>query len=91
MNTFSELKLIAELERALVDQNYKIPTPIQAKTIPHAIEGKDILGCAQTGTGKTAAFALPLLDFLGDDLRKARSGHPQALVLAPTRELAIQI
>ena len=91
LNTFSELKLIAPLERALIDQNYKVPTPIQAKTIPHAIEGKDILGCAQTGTGKTAAFALPLLDFLGDDLRKARSGHTQALVLAPTRELAIQI
>ncbi|MBA63692.1 MAG: DEAD/DEAH box helicase [Planctomycetaceae bacterium] len=91
MKTFSELELIAPLEQALREQNYKIPTPIQAQTIPHAIEGKDILGCAQTGTGKTAAFALPILDFLGGDMRKARSGRPQALVLAPTRELAIQI
>ena len=91
MKTFSELRLIAPLERALKEQNYKTPTPIQAKTIPHAIEGKDILGCAQTGTGKTAAFALPMLDFLGGDMRPTRPGRPQALVLAPTRELAIQI
>jgi ATP-dependent RNA helicase RhlE len=91
LKTFSELKLIAPLERALKEQNYKIPTPIQAQTIPHAIEGKDVLGCAQTGTGKTAAFALPMLDFLGGDIRTAQPGRPQALVLAPTRELAIQI
>ncbi|TWT54993.1 ATP-dependent RNA helicase RhlE [Rubripirellula amarantea] len=91
LKTFSELKLIAPLERALKDQNYEIPTPIQAQTIPHALEGKDILGCAQTGTGKTAAFALPLLDFLGGEKRIAQPGRPQALVLAPTRELAIQI
>ncbi|MEM9643492.1 MAG: DEAD/DEAH box helicase [Planctomycetota bacterium] len=91
MKTFSELELIAPLERALQDQNYETPTPIQAQTIPHALEGKDILGCAQTGTGKTAAFALPMLDFLGGDKRSARPGRPQALVLAPTRELAIQI
>ena len=91
LKTFSELKLIAPLERALKDENYEIPTPIQAQTIPHALEGKDILGCAQTGTGKTAAFALPMLDFLGGDKRIAQPGRPQALVLAPTRELAIQI
>jgi len=91
LKTFAELNLLPPLERALREQNYKIPTPIQAKTIPHALEGKDILGCAQTGTGKTAAFALPILDFLGGDMRKARSGRPHALVLAPTRELAIQI
>jgi ATP-dependent RNA helicase RhlE len=91
LKTFSELKLIAPLERALRDQNYEVPTPIQAKTIPHALEGKDILGCAQTGTGKTAAFSLPMLDYLGAEFLKAKRGKPQALVLAPTRELAIQI
>ena len=91
MKTFSELKLIAPLERALTEQNYRTPTPIQAQTIPEALEGTDVLGCAQTGTGKTAAFALPILDFLGGDYRPALPGRPQALVLAPTRELAIQI
>ena len=91
MKTFDELKLIEPLHRALAEANYETPTPIQAQTIPHAIEGKDVLGCAQTGTGKTAAFALPILDFLGGDKRRAQPGKPQALVLAPTRELAIQI
>ncbi len=91
MKTFDELKLIEPLRRAIKDQNYTIPTPIQAQTIPHALEGKDVLGCAQTGTGKTAAFALPMLDFLAGDMRPAKPGRPQALVLAPTRELAIQI
>ncbi len=91
MKTFSELQLIEPLHRALAELNYETPTPIQAKTIPHAIEGTDVLGCAQTGTGKTAAFALPILDFLGGDKRRAVPGKPQALVLAPTRELAIQI
>ena len=67
------------------------PTPIQAQTIPAAIEGADILGCAQTGTGKTAAFALPILDFLGHEKPKTKSNRPNVLVLAPTRELAIQI
>ena len=91
MNTFSELKLIESIERSLREQNYKTPTPIQAKTIPFALEGKDILGCAQTGTGKTAAFSLPMLDYLGGEKVKAKRGKPQGLVLAPTRELAIQI
>ena len=91
MKTFSELKLIEPLEKSLREQKYEIPTPIQAQTIPFALEGKDILGCAQTGTGKTAAFALPMLDFLGGEKTKAKRGKPQGLVLAPTRELAIQI
>ena len=91
MKTFSELKLIEPLERSLREQKYEIPTPIQAQTIPFALEGKDILGCAQTGTGKTAAFALPMLDFLGGEKTNAKRGKPQGLVLAPTRELAIQI
>ena len=91
MKTFDELDLIAPLRRALADQNYTIPTAIQAKTIPHALENRDILGCAQTGTGKTAAFAVPILDYLGGEKRRAIPNRPVALVLAPTRELAIQI
>ena len=91
MNDFKSLDLFAPLQRALAEQNYKQPTPIQAQTIPAAIEGADILGCAQTGTGKTAAFALPILDFLGHEKPKTKSNRPNVLVLAPTRELAIQI
>jgi ATP-dependent RNA helicase RhlE len=75
----------------LADEQYVIPTPIQAQTIPAALAGRDILGCAQTGTGKTAAFALPILNRLGDRHRKAAPNRPLVLVLAPTRELAIQI
>ncbi len=91
LNTFEEIDLIAPLQRALKDEQYKIPTPIQAKTIPVAVSGRDVLGCAQTGTGKTAAFALPVLNHLGQRNRKAVSQRPFVLVLAPTRELAIQI
>ncbi|MBX3696792.1 MAG: DEAD/DEAH box helicase [Dokdonella sp.] len=84
--TFKELALSEPLQRVLAEVGYESPSPIQAATIPHLIDGKDLLGQAQTGTGKTAAFALPILNRL--DLRKTR---PQALVLAPTRELAIQV
>lgn len=91
MKNFSELNLIAPLQRALAEQNYSVPTPIQAQTIPAALEGADILGCAQTGTGKTAAFALPILNELGIEKCNARPNRPLALILAPTRELAIQI
>lgn len=91
MKTFAELNLIEPVQRALEDEKYEIPTPIQAQTIPAALEGRDILGCAQTGTGKTAAFALPILNLLGKQPRKARPNYPLVLVLAPTRELAIQI
>ncbi|KAA5541936.1 DEAD/DEAH box helicase [Roseiconus nitratireducens] len=85
------MDLFEPLKRALAEQNYEQPTPIQAQTIPPAIEGQDILGCAQTGTGKTAAFALPILDYLGQEKPRAMPNRPIALVLAPTRELAIQI
>ena len=85
------MDLYGPLKKALADQNYVTPTPIQAKTIPAAVEGNDILGCAQTGTGKTAAFALPILDYIAGDKLKAQPRKPLALVLAPTRELAIQI
>ena len=91
LKTFEEMDLIAPLQRALKNENYKTPTPIQAKTIPLAVSGRDVLGCAQTGTGKTAAFALPMLNHLGKRNRKATSQRPFILILAPTRELAIQI
>jgi len=84
--TFAGLNLIAPLLRALDDVGYETPSPIQARTIPLLLQGKDVLGQAQTGTGKTAAFALPLLSRI-DLSRKS----PQILVLAPTRELAIQV
>ncbi len=91
MNSFSELQLIEPLKTSLADENYEVPTPIQAKTIPAALTRKDVLGCAQTGTGKTAAFALPILNRLGQQNRKAKPKRPFALILAPTRELAVQI
>ncbi|MGI9472938.1 MAG: DEAD/DEAH box helicase [Rubripirellula sp.] len=91
MKTFSELDLIQPLQDAIADQGYETPTPIQARTITPAIAGRDVLGCAQTGTGKTAAFSLPILNRLGQSNRKAKPGRPFVLVLAPTRELAIQI
>lgn len=88
---FSDLNLIDPLQRALRDLRYEKPTPIQEQAIPVLLQKKDLLGCAQTGTGKTAAFALPLLQNLV--AQKIRPRHRQALVLvlAPTRELALQI
>ncbi|HEU0198466.1 MAG TPA: DEAD/DEAH box helicase [Nevskiaceae bacterium] len=83
---FSGLGLAPAVQRALVDVGYETPSPIQAATIPPLLAGRDVLGQAQTGTGKTAAFALPILSRL-----EAAAGTPQALVLAPTRELAIQV
>lgn len=91
MKTFDELNLIAPLQRALAEEKYETPTPIQAQTIPAAMERRDVLGCAQTGTGKTAAFALPILERLGKTNRKAIPNRPFSLILAPTRELAVQI
>ena len=79
------------LVRTVRDLGYDNPTPIQAQAIPHVLAGRDLLGSAQTGTGKTAAFALPLLDRLSARDVRRRSGHPRALVLTPTRELAIQV
>lgn len=86
MTTFSELGLPAPLLQALDGLGYETPSPIQAATIPSLLEGRDLLGQAQTGTGKTAAFALPLLTRIDYSLNE-----PQLLVLAPTRELAIQV
>ena len=84
--TFAELGLDDAVLKALRDVGYETPSAIQAATIPPLLEGRDVVGLAQTGTGKTAAFALPILSRL--DLRQKT---PQALVLAPTRELALQV
>lgn len=84
--SFRDLALIEPLLKALDDVGYETPSPIQSKVIPHMLQGKDVLGQAQTGTGKTAAFALPILSRI--DLKQK---DPQVLVLAPTRELAIQV
>jgi ATP-dependent RNA helicase RhlE len=85
--TFKDLKLIPELEKALDKQGYKVPTPIQLKSIPSLLEGRDLIGIAQTGTGKTAAFILPIL-------QRMKETYPRkvtTLILTPTRELAAQI
>jgi len=89
--SFSELGLAEPLQRALRTENYRQPTPIQAQAIPHLIAGKDLLGIAQTGTGKTAAFALPVLHRLAATSSAPPRGMMRALVLSPTRELAMQI
>lgn len=89
--TFAELNLIEPLKMALSEAGYTHPTPIQAQAIPSLLEGRDLLGCAQTGTGKTAAFALPILHRLVEANKKALPRHTRVLVLTPTRELAIQV
>jgi len=89
--TFADLGLAEPLLRALHAANYAHPTPIQARTIPPLLQGRDVLGIAQTGTGKTAAFALPVLQHLSASKELALPKSPRALVLAPTRELAVQI
>lgn len=88
---FSELSLIAPILSALEKKSYTTPTPIQQQAIPPILAGKDIFGCAQTGTGKTAAFALPILQLM--DARRKNTAHKKirSLILAPTRELATQI
>ena len=83
-------RLDPKLQQAIADAGYKTPTPIQAEAMPYLFEGRDFIGCAQTGTGKTAAFMLPILDHLVKVRRPRHIGHPRALVLSPTRELAAQ-
>ncbi len=89
--TFKDLNLIPEIQEALNLSGYTVPTPIQKSAIPILLEGKDLLGCAQTGTGKTAAFALPILNNLKTKPKKASPKNARVLVLTPTRELAIQV
>jgi ATP-dependent RNA helicase RhlE len=88
--TFKELNLSEALQKALATEGYTTPTPIQQQAIPIILEQKDLLGCAQTGTGKTAAFALPILDLLSKEPRE-KPHNIKCLILTPTRELAIQI
>lgn len=90
--TFNDLKLIAPILKALQQEGYQKPTPIQAQAIPPILAGNDLLGCAQTGTGKTAAFAIPILQLLEGQGPRGKFRNPvRALILTPTRELAIQI
>jgi ATP-dependent RNA helicase RhlE len=89
--SFDGLGLAEPLQLALKTENYLKPTPIQAQAIPLLVEGRDLLGIAQTGTGKTAAFALPILHRLSEQRLRRMPGRPHALILAPTRELARQI
>ncbi|MBB4016626.1 ATP-dependent RNA helicase RhlE [Chelatococcus caeni] len=91
MTSFSDLGLAQPLLKALESEGYEQPTPIQAQAIPHVISGRDLLGIAQTGTGKTAAFALPILHRLANAPKRPGRGRCRVLVLSPTRELASQI
>ena len=90
--SFNNLSLIEPMLKALNEEGYSLPTPIQQKSIPAVLEGRDLLGCAQTGTGKTAAFTIPMLQLLHQQQQAVKTKRSiSALVLAPTRELAIQI
>jgi len=89
---FKELNIIPDILKALQRENYSLPTPIQEEAIPLILSGRDMLGCAQTGTGKTAAFAIPTLQLLGKEKTPSlKVKNIRALILTPTRELAIQI
>ncbi len=91
MNTFNELGLSREIINGILDAGYTSPTPIQARAIPVAAKGEDLIGCAQTGTGKTAAFVLPMLSRLQAMPRSGKRRDVKALVVTPTRELALQV
>ncbi|MCA8883477.1 MAG: DEAD/DEAH box helicase, partial [Rhodobacteraceae bacterium] len=89
MTKFNDLSLGPKVLKAIEEAGYETPTPIQAGAIPPALERRDVLGIAQTGTGKTAAFVLPMISLLARG--RARARMPRSLVLAPTRELAAQV
>ena len=89
--TFEQLELIEPIQKALTKEGYTIPTPIQAEAIPYVLDGYDLLGCAQTGTGKTAAFSIPIIQNLYNERQHGKVRGIKALILTPTRELAIQI
>ena len=90
-NGFDSLNLISPLCRAVNEKEYSNPTPIQMQAVPHLLKGRDLLGCAQTGTGKTAAFALPILQRLKENYQPVGRKEIRSLILTPTRELAVQI
>src|SRR5947209_19469958 len=87
--SFEDLGLSPEVFKAVADAGYETPTPIQEQAIPYVLMGRDVLGCAQTGTGKTAGFTLPMLDILAAG--RARARMPRSLILEPTRALAAQV
>ena len=89
--TFSQLNLIDPILKALKTEGYETPTPIQEQAIPVVLQGRDLLGCAQTGTGKTAAFSIPILQRMHEAHAERGPHRIKALILTPTRELAIQI
>src|SRR6185436_2857814 len=91
--SFNNLQLIEPVLQALAGEGYTVPTPIQEKSIPFILQKKDLLGCAQTGTGKTAAFVIPILQLMHEEKQKdlQRTHYCKTLILTPTRELAIQI
>ena len=89
--TFEQLELIEPIRKALKKEKYTTPTPIQAEAIPVVLDGSDLLGCAQTGTGKTAAFSIPIIQKIEERISRGRKPGIKALILTPTRELAIQI
>src|ERR1041385_198330 len=91
LTAFSELGLNEQILRALADERYEAPTPIQAQTIPQVLHARDVVGIAQTGTGKTAAFALPILHRLAANRQRPSQRACRVLVLSPTRELSAQI
>ncbi len=91
LTKFTDLGLAEPLLKALATEGYETPTPIQAQAIPHILQGRDLLGAAQTGTGKTAAFALPMLHRLLANPRRLSPRAVRVLILSPTRELAAQI
>ena len=91
MTSFQDFGLAEPIERALAEEKYATPTPIQAQTIPIALSRRDVIGIAQTGTGKTAAFALPILHHISAHTRQTRRNCCRVLVLSPTRELSGQI
>lgn len=91
MSEFKSLDLLPSIQKALREKGYTTPTPIQEQSIPDLIKGRDLLGIAQTGTGKTAAFSLPIINTLGRNPKRIKSKHARTLILTPTRELASQI
>ena len=88
---FSELNIIEPILRAIQEEGYTTPTPIQEQAIPLVLDGNDLMGCAQTGTGKTAAFSIPILQLLSQNKEYTGKKKIRALIVTPTRELAIQI
>src|SRR6478672_10544006 len=89
--SFDSLGLSPVIQQNLHKLGYRVPTPVQAKAIPLALEGRDVIGSAQTGTGKTAAFGIPMIERLMRSATALKPRLPQSLVLTPTRELALQV